>query len=172
MKMNEWLEEFADWTITTARYPEAGTGSLTEIKYLVMGMCGEIGECLNARKKMIRDGVGPENLTKELADVLWYVCRLSRAFEVPVEKGLIYPREDLDKVLLELYSESCESVRSLRAWLNSPEKELARIGGLSAVIGAVLVCWELLEVDPELAIKDKQAYLAARTDQGKKEGSK
>lgn len=63
-----------------AIYPDANTGSNTELSYLALGLGGESGEVLEKVKKLIRDGVfEPEEVVKELGDVLWYISRLCNA---------------------------------------------------------------------------------------------
>jgi len=63
-----------------AIYPDANTGSNTELSYLALGLGGESGEVLEKVKKLIRDGVfEPEDVAKELGDVLWYISRICNA---------------------------------------------------------------------------------------------
>lgn len=71
------LDEYLDFTNTTAIYPEAGTGSNLELYYLSLGLVSEAGEVAGKVKKLIRDGkYDPAGLVKELGDVFWYAVRL------------------------------------------------------------------------------------------------
>ena len=63
-----------------AIYPDANTGSNLELSYLALGLGGESGEVLEKIKKLIRDGnFNPEEVAKEIGDVLWYASRLCNA---------------------------------------------------------------------------------------------
>ena len=71
------LEEYLNFTNSTAIYPEAGTGSNTELYYLSLGLVSEAGEVAGKVKKLIRDGkYDPAGIVKELGDVFWYAVRL------------------------------------------------------------------------------------------------
>jgi NTP pyrophosphatase (non-canonical NTP hydrolase) len=63
-----------------AVYPDADTGSNTELSYLALGLGGESGEVLEKTKKLIRDNkFSREEVAKELGDVLWYLTRYANA---------------------------------------------------------------------------------------------
>lgn len=71
------LDEYLDFTHSTAIYPEAGTGSDLELHYLALGLTSEAGEVAGKVKKLIRDGnYDPAGIVKELGDVFWYAVRL------------------------------------------------------------------------------------------------
>lgn len=79
------LEEYQKFATTTAVYPGANTSSLSELKYLALGLAGESGEVANQVKKLYRDGYSPvkrEKIFFELGDVLWYWIRLCDAFKI------------------------------------------------------------------------------------------
>lgn len=84
------LSEYQDRALETATYPQAGTGSATELAYLGLGL-GEAGEVQNKIKKILRDDQGiltdarRLEIMKEAGDVLWYIAVLSRAISVPLE---------------------------------------------------------------------------------------
>lgn len=82
MHINEYqfsIEEFAI-------YPEANTGSNTELSYLALGLGGESGEVLEKTKKLIRDGkFDKAEVAKELGDVLWYLARYANAIDFQLE---------------------------------------------------------------------------------------
>ena len=60
-----------------AIYPDANTGSNTELSYLALGLMGEAGEVAEKIKKKIRDGsFDPLETAKECGDVLWYLDKL------------------------------------------------------------------------------------------------
>lgn len=76
MQANDYQRE----TLTTAVYPDAGTGSDIELYYLTMGLTSEAGEVAGKIKKLLRDGeYDPGNVAYELGDVCWYVARLADA---------------------------------------------------------------------------------------------
>lgn len=69
-----------------AIYPDADTGSITELSYLAMGLGGESGEVLEKTKKYLRDGkFNREDVAKELGDVLWYLTRYANAISYSLE---------------------------------------------------------------------------------------
>ena len=76
------------FTIDTAIYPEAGSGSLGALSYVTLGLAGEAGEIANKVKKLIRDGASPEKreaIGKELGDVCWYIARLADELGINLE---------------------------------------------------------------------------------------
>ena len=74
MQANEYQEK----TMSTAIYPEAGTGSDMEIFYLSLGITSEAGEIAGKVKKYIRDGrLDPGAIAYELGDGLRQVAWLS-----------------------------------------------------------------------------------------------
>ena len=80
------INEYQDWTIKTAIYPEAGTGSNLELYYLSLGLTSEAGEVAGKVKKIIRDGqYNPGAIMSELSDVLWYVARLADSLGMTME---------------------------------------------------------------------------------------
>lgn len=75
------MDDYEAWTLSTAIYPEAGSGSLNELLYLGLGLAGEAGEVANKVKKLYRDGDSLESREKikgEIRGVLWYLARLTR----------------------------------------------------------------------------------------------
>ena len=80
------INEYQDWTIQTAIYPEAGTGSNLELYYLALGLTSEAGEVAGKVKKILRDGTyDPGAIMSELSDVLWYVARLADSLGMTME---------------------------------------------------------------------------------------
>lgn len=76
MQLDEYQVAIQEFAI----YPEANTGSTTELSYLALGLGGESGEVLEKTKKLIRDGeFKKEDVAKELGDVLWYLARYTNA---------------------------------------------------------------------------------------------
>jgi len=82
------LNDYKNFTRTTAIYPEANTGQVPELMYLALGLAGESGEVANKVKKLYRDGDDPakrEQLQGELGDVFWYLARLCDALGLEPE---------------------------------------------------------------------------------------
>lgn len=74
------LDNYQDSIFKFAIYPEAHTGSKTELSYLALGLGGESGEVLEKTKKLIRDGkFDKHEVAKELGDVLWYLTSYATA---------------------------------------------------------------------------------------------
>lgn len=81
------LNEYQAWTLTTAVYPDAGTGSFRETLYLSLGLGSEVGEFQGKIKKIIRgDTVDPESVVAEASDVLWYLTRLCASMGITLEE--------------------------------------------------------------------------------------
>lgn len=62
-----------------------------EVFHLLLGLCGEAGEIAEKAKKIVRDHdndfskLDPDDLTKELGDVLWHVAVLADHFDITLE---------------------------------------------------------------------------------------
>lgn len=85
MQANDYQKQ----TITTAIYPDAGTGGQLELYYLAMGLTSEAGEVAGKIKKLLRDRVlDTGNLIYELGDVCWYVARMADALGYEFEDVL------------------------------------------------------------------------------------
>ena len=83
------LDAYQEFTITTAIYPEAGTGSPSALMYLACGLSGESGEVAEKIKKFYRDGKhDTEEVGKELGDVLYYLTRLADELGLSMEDVL------------------------------------------------------------------------------------
>lgn len=84
------MSEYQEKTAETAIYPEAGTGSITALSYVGLGL-GEVGEVQGKIKKVIRDDGGVlseekrQAIIDELGDVLWYASQLATELEVDLE---------------------------------------------------------------------------------------
>ena len=73
------LNEYQQFAVSTAFYPEAGEGSRTALTYCALGMNGEAGEVAEKIKKMIRDGIyHPQEILLEIGDVLWYCANMAQ----------------------------------------------------------------------------------------------
>jgi NTP pyrophosphatase (non-canonical NTP hydrolase) len=85
--MNEYQTEAQ----ATAIYPDAGTGSMTALTYLALGL-GEAGEIQGKIKKILRDAngvIGAEDrieIAKELGDLQWYVAVLACELGLPLSQ--------------------------------------------------------------------------------------
>jgi NTP pyrophosphatase (non-canonical NTP hydrolase) len=77
------FDQYSYGASLTAKYPEAGEGSINAINYTVLGLTGEAGETANVLKKVFRDesailtDKNRMNIADELGDVLWYAARLA-----------------------------------------------------------------------------------------------
>lgn len=81
------LNDYQTFTITTAIYPEAGTGSDLELQYLTLGLCSESGEVAGKIKKKIRDGkMNLGDVMSEVSDCLWYIARLADSLGMTMEE--------------------------------------------------------------------------------------
>lgn len=87
MQMNEYQRR----TSETAIYPGAGSGSISALAYVGLGL-GEAGEIQGKIKKIMRDEPGMAisdairiALAKEAGDLLWYLARLSEEIDIPLE---------------------------------------------------------------------------------------
>lgn len=75
--------EYQNATDETARYPDAGEGTIEALSYVVFGLVGEAGEIANKFKKVLRDHGGEitdemaDTLLAEAGDVLWYLARFA-----------------------------------------------------------------------------------------------
>jgi hypothetical protein len=87
--------DFIKATDATAVYPEAGTGSVTELCYIALGLAGEVGEAVEIadHKELVK---------AELLDALWYVARGQQALKVHgFLLGNVRLRKNLDTVSFE-----------------------------------------------------------------------
>ena len=79
--------DYQEFTVTTAIYPEACTGSNLELYYLAMGLASEAGEVAGKVKKLLRDDYyDPGGMIYEIGDVLWYCARMADALGYDLEK--------------------------------------------------------------------------------------
>lgn len=96
------LNEYQDFTLSTAIYNGAGTGNKDELTYLALGLNGEAGECADKIKKYLRDGnLDIGGLVYELGDVAYYLARLSDALGYTFEQILEININKLSKRKLE-----------------------------------------------------------------------
>lgn len=100
MEMNEYQEA----TSKTAIYPgHEEVGGSEAINYLIVSLCGEVGELANKWKKVMRDRYGIadlkflEDAADELGDVLWYVAQLSQQLGCSLES---LGKENIEKLRL------------------------------------------------------------------------
>lgn len=76
------INEYQKIAVTTAVYPEKGTGSVMALAYVGLGL-GEAGEVQGKIKKVLRDDNGvvsdekKKEIGKELGDILWYAANLA-----------------------------------------------------------------------------------------------
>jgi NTP pyrophosphatase (non-canonical NTP hydrolase) len=101
------LENYADWVETGWTRP-AGTpvDRLRELAVMSLGLAGETGEVIEPIKKEIR-GDGPldrGNLRLELGDVLHYLCRIAKHYDIDLGDVMV---SNIEKI---------EARRGKRAW--------------------------------------------------------
>lgn len=76
------INEYQQIAVTTAVYPEKGTGSVMALAYVGLGL-GEAGEVQGKIKKILRDDSGVvsdekrEAVAAEAGDILWYIANLA-----------------------------------------------------------------------------------------------
>ena len=86
------FQEYQESSRKTAIYPEAGTGKVGELLYLVVALSGELGELAEKVKKIKRDKNGAieqkdkEKMSQELGDILWYLARFADALGLTLEQ--------------------------------------------------------------------------------------
>ncbi len=84
MDMNDYQAK----ALRTAR----GKDEKDELFHLLLGLCGEAGEIAEKAKKIVRDQgsdfskLNPEDLKKELGDVLWHVAVIASYFNIPLSE--------------------------------------------------------------------------------------
>lgn len=86
------LDDYQARAAETAQYPASGTGSITALAYVGLGL-GEAGEIQGKIKKIMRDEPGMTlsdgiriALAKEAGDLLWYVARLGSEIDMTLEQ--------------------------------------------------------------------------------------
>lgn len=83
--------EYQEWTRTVAIYPD--DQSLT---YTILGLVSEAGEVADKWKKGIRDkNLDVDGLISEVADVAWYLARVSDELGVDLESLFQMNRDKL-----------------------------------------------------------------------------
>jgi len=133
MQANDYQQK----TISTAIYPEAGTGSDMEIFYLSLGLTSEAGEIAGKVKKYIRDGkLDPGAIAYELGDVAWYLARLADAMGYSFEEILQINYSKLTKRKEEGVLSGSGDYRTTAK--DSQSREQSVVGQLEAVHGKQL----------------------------------
>ena len=59
-----------------------------ELNYITIGLCGEVGELANKIKKIIRgdDNITSEMIRDELGDILFYIARVCKYFNLTLDE--------------------------------------------------------------------------------------
>lgn len=89
--MSMTFDEYQQKAEKTAIYPDCGTGSITALCYVGLGL-SEAGEVQGKIKKILRDDGGkltPEKakeIAKEVGDVLWYCAMTARELGVSLDE--------------------------------------------------------------------------------------
>ena len=84
------IGQYEAGTTETAIYPGVGTGFYDALRYVGLGLTGEIGEISEKIKKVYRDTGGElsDGLARELCleggDVLWYLTRVGLEHNIPL----------------------------------------------------------------------------------------
>ena len=90
------LDNYQQFTPTTAIYPHANTGDTQELLYLACGLTGEAGEVAEKIKKRFRDNkFDADELAKELGDVMYYLSQISNAIHKPLKNIIVQNRDKL-----------------------------------------------------------------------------
>lgn len=85
MNFNEYQKK-AERTDT-----HVGAGGNDRFFYAALGLAGEAGEVAEKMKKILRDHGGTvdaarrEEMKRELGDVLWYLAKIAREFDIPLD---------------------------------------------------------------------------------------
>jgi len=88
--MSMTFDEYQQKASKTAIYPDCGTGSITALCYVGLGL-SEAGEVQGKIKKILRDDNGvvgsdkTKEIAKELGDVLWYCAMVARELGVSLD---------------------------------------------------------------------------------------
>jgi len=174
---------------TTAVYPQAKTGSLSELTYLALGLAGESGEVANKIKKLYRDGDSQEKREKllgELGDVLWYWVRLCDA--LGFDPDVVMSLEVLNFNTRRKYTESSEGGFSELTYITlglvgesgevaNQVKNICRDRNTKAnqekiyiKLGSLMWYWvmlcNVLQLDPELVMQYNLDKLSGRKSRG------
>lgn len=94
------LNHYQAQALTTAIYPEKGTGSVDAIVYAALGL-GEVGEVQNKVKKVLRDHGGELTnevriaIAGELGDGFWYMAALADELGFSMEEVALMNLEKL-----------------------------------------------------------------------------
>lgn len=81
------FHEYQDFTETTAIYKEKLPSFNARLSYVALGLTGEAGEVAEKIKKVMRDGTYvPEDITRELGDVLYYITQMASLLGVELEE--------------------------------------------------------------------------------------
>lgn len=96
-KCNDLLEEYQEWTPTTAKYDKE-----VEEVYLLTGLAAEAGEMVGKFAKLIRDGQGEvlwgtpyemsvyqNDVLKELGDIQWFISQICNMYGFTMKDVLL-----------------------------------------------------------------------------------
>lgn len=91
--------DYMNAAVSTAVYPENGTGSLRALAYVLALVAEEAGEVNGKWAKFLRDGgdmyVTREMIIKELGDVLWAVANVANEIDVSLSE---VAKKNVDKL--------------------------------------------------------------------------
>lgn len=100
-------KQYAKWVRDSRFYADSGTGSMSELLYVILGLAGEAGETAEVIKKVIRKHgavhpnamsvVDKHALLDELGDVLWYVQAILCVVDSDLEELMSYNVTKLTK---------------------------------------------------------------------------
>lgn len=99
-----YLDQYQEFTKTTAVYPDANKGNILELMYLANGLTSEAGEVAGKIKKAYRDGIDldePNNheyrlkIISEMGDCYWYLAMLANALNTSCTRCLVDNRDKL-----------------------------------------------------------------------------
>jgi NTP pyrophosphatase (non-canonical NTP hydrolase) len=90
------IDDYGQFTVDMWFSADSNQDPLRSLAIMTMGLAGEVGEVIEKIKKHVRDGhLDRDLLKKELGDVFYYLCRISREFDMQPSEVL---QANIDKL--------------------------------------------------------------------------
>lgn len=170
------LSAYADATDRTAIYPGAGTGSVTALTYVALGLAGEATEV----GEKAATGDAGTGLSAELGDVAWYLGRFHRELGVDANVSVRYAfarAPACNDPVWALTIEAGRTAETMKKALRDDAGQLSAarcttlVTALARVTGAWLTVHQEYQLDPAVTLDANLAKLADRADRGVLTGS-